>query len=123
MKTRFDYPNVWITGCGEAIPVGNMETPHLLNTVKMLVQKPARVLSILIADIENATFSEAVWTIHNSNDRRQSLKNVTSLSEEELVSYVKGTPLFQSMLSELAERGVNTDNILKLYSSSEAFIR
>lgn len=43
MKTRFDYPDVWITGCGEAIPVRNMETPHLLNTVKMLVRKPARV--------------------------------------------------------------------------------
>lgn len=123
MKTRFDYPDVWLTGCGKDIPVGNMETPHLLNTVKMLMQKPALVLSILIADIENATFSETVWTIHNSNDRRQSLKNVTSLSEEELASYVKGTPLFQSMLSELAERGVNIDNILKLYSSSEAFIR
>ena len=114
MKTRFDYPDLWITGCGEAVPIKNMETPHLLNTVKMLVQKPARVLSILIADIENATFSEAVWTIHNSNDRKQSLKNVTSLSEEELAEYVMNTPLFQSMLAELAERGVNTGNIMKL---------
>ena len=36
MKTRFDYSGVWITGVGEAVPVGNMETPHLLNTVRML---------------------------------------------------------------------------------------
>ena len=51
MKTRFDYSGVWITGVGEAVPVGNMETPHLLNTVRMLVQKPARTLSILVAGI------------------------------------------------------------------------
>lgn len=51
MKTRFDYSGVWITGVGEAVPVGNMETPHLLNTVRMLVQKPARTLSILVADL------------------------------------------------------------------------
>lgn len=123
MKTRFDYPDIWITGCGEAVPVGSMETPHLLNTVKMLVQKPARVLSILIADIESAAFSETVWTVRNASDRKQSLKNVTSLSEEELAEYVQGTPLFQSMLAELAERGINTSNIMKLYSTSEAFIR
>lgn len=123
MKTRFDYEGVWITGLGEAVPVGSMTTPHLLNTVKMLVQKPARVLSILVADIENATFSETVWTVHNAPDRKQSLKNVTSLSETGLVEYVKATPLFKSMLAELAERGVDVDNIMQLYSGSEAFLR
>ena len=107
MKTRFDYSGVWITGVGKAVPVGNMETPHLLNTVRMLVQKPARTLSILVADI----------------DRKQSLKNVTSLSDAELVEYVQSTPLFKSMIEELQERGVNTKNVLSLYSSSEAFQR
>ena len=63
MKTRFDIPNVWITAAGEVISVQNMETPHLLNTVKMLIQKPSRVLSMLIVDIENATFADPVWTI------------------------------------------------------------
>lgn len=87
MKTRFDYSGVWITGVGEAVPVGNMETPHLLNTVRMLVQKPARTLSILVADIEHATFSDTVWTPFNADDRKQSLKNVTSLSDAELVEY------------------------------------
>lgn len=123
MKTRFDYADVWITGFGEAVPIGDMTTPHLLNTVKMLVQKPARVLSILISDIESATFSETVWTAHNKSDRKQSLKNVTGLSEAELVEYVKATPLFKSMLAELTERGVDIENIMNLYSSSEAFFR
>lgn len=127
MKTRFDYSGVWITGVGEAVPVGNMETPHLLNTVRMLVQKPARkparTLSILVADIEHATFSDTVWTPFNADDRKQSLKNVTSLSDAELVEYVQSTPLFKSMIEELQERGVNTTNVLNLYSSSEAFQR
>ena len=112
MKTRFDYSGVWITGVGEAVPVGNMETPHLLNTVRMLVQKPARTLSILVADIEHATFSDTVWTPFNADDRKQSLKNVTSLSDAELVEYVQSTPLFKSMIEELQERGVNTKNVL-----------
>lgn len=103
--------------------MGNMETPHLLNTVRMLVQKPARTLSILVADIEHATFSDTVWTPFNADDRKQSLKNVTSLSDAELVEYVQSTPLFKSMIEELQERGVNTKNVLSLYSSSEAFQR
>lgn len=111
MKTRFDYSGVWITGVGEAVPVGNMETPHLLNTVRMLVQKPARTLSILVADIEHATFSDTVWTPFNADDRKQSLKNVTSLSDAELVEYVQSTPLFKSMIEELQERGVNTKEV------------
>ncbi|WP_295749529.1 hypothetical protein [uncultured Oscillibacter sp.] len=114
MKTRFDYPDTWLPACGIAVPIRAMETTHLLNTAKMLVQKPDRVLSILISDIESTAFSEVVWTAYNQCDRRQSLQNVTSLSSEELVSYVKGTPLFQAMLAELGARGVNIENILQM---------
>ena len=42
MKTRFDG-KLWIGAFGLALEVKDMETAHLLNTVKMLVQKPARV--------------------------------------------------------------------------------
>lgn len=41
MKTRFDG-KIWVMAYGVAIEVKEMETAHLLNTVKMLVQKPAR---------------------------------------------------------------------------------
>lgn len=121
MKTRFDYEGVWITGLGVAIPVAEMETAHLLNTVRMLVQKPARTLSILISDIENATFSETVWTAYNTGDKKQSLRNVTSLSDTELTEYAINSPLFKSMIDELKSRGVNTDNIVKLYTTAESF--
>jgi predicted metal-dependent phosphotriesterase family hydrolase len=88
----------------------------------MLVQKPERVMSILISDIENASFSEVVWSAHNQCDRKQSLQNVTSLSDAELVEYVKGTPLFESMVAELEQRGVNTDNIIRLYSDTKSLV-
>ena len=100
-----------------------METAHLLNTVKMLLQKPARVQAMLVADIENATFAEPqAWTANRKEDiRKVSVHNITSLSAEELVEYVKGTTLFNTMLAELEARGVNTENIMQLYTTDEAF--
>lgn len=57
MNTRFDG-QLWIGAFGVTLEVKEMETGHLLNTVKMLLQKPARVQAMLMADIENATFAE-----------------------------------------------------------------
>lgn len=122
MKTRFDIPNIWIAAGGEVIAVQNMETPHLMNTVKMLIQKPSRVLSMLITDIENAAFTDPVWTVKNVH-RKESLSNVTSLSADELIEYVQETPLFRSMIAELQARGVNTDNVVQLFSSTDMLNR
>ena len=106
MNTRFDG-RLWIGALGVTFKVKEMETRHLPNTVKMLLQKPARVQTMLVADIESATFAEPqAWT---SNRR------------EDLVEYVKGTTLFNTMLAELDARGVNTENIMQLYTKDEAF--
>ena len=121
MKTRFDYEGMWITGLGQVLSVSEMETAHLLNTVRMIIQKPARTLSMLISDIESAAFSETVWTAHNTADKKQSLQNVTSPSDTELTEYAMNSPLFKSMIEELRSRGVNTGNIVKLFSTSESF--
>lgn len=121
MKTRFDCEGVWITGFGQVLSVSEMETAHILNTVRMLIQKPARTLSMLISDIERASFSETVWTAHNVVDKKQSLQNVTSLSDTELTEYAVNSPLFKSMIEELKSRGVNTDNLVKLYTTAESF--
>lgn len=117
MNTRFDG-RLWIGALGVTFKVKEMETRHLLNTVKMLLQKPARV-----ADIESATFAEPqAWTSNRREDiRKVSVHNITSLSAEELVEYVKGTTLFNTMLAELDARGVNTENIMQLYTKDEAF--
>lgn len=123
MKTRFDG-KLWIGAFGVVLEVKNMETAHLLNTVKMLVQKPARVQAMLVDDIEDATFEEQeAWTPSGDGDsiRKKSLHNVTSLSSEELVQYVTGTTLFKTMLDELEARGVNTENIMQLYTKDAAF--
>lgn len=96
MKTRFDG-KIWVMAYGVAIEVKEMETAHLLNTVKMLVQKPARVQAMLVDDIERATFADpTVWTPTGEGDTRKlSLRNVTSLSADELTTYVTGTPLLR----------------------------
>jgi len=121
MKTRFDG-TVWVTGFGVAFDIKEMETSHLLNTVKMLVRKPARVVAMLVSDIEKASFETNVWTTGKVEDsRKQSLRNVTGLSGEELVKYVVGTPLFTAMLEELDARGVNTENIMELYLKDPSF--
>ena len=122
MKTRFDG-KIWVMAYGVAIEVKEMETAHLLNTVKMLVQKPARVQAMLVDDIERATFVDpVVWTPTSEEDTRKlSLRNVTSLSADELTTYVTGTPLFKAMLEELETRGINTENIMQLYTKDEAF--
>ena len=122
MKTRFDG-KIWVMAYGVAIEVKEMETAHLLNTVKMLVQKPARVQAMLVNDIERATFADpTVWTPTGEGDTRKlSLRNVTSLSADELTTYVTGTPLFKAMLEELETRGINTENIMQLYTKDEAF--
>lgn len=122
MKTRFDG-KIWVMAYGVAIEVKEMETAHLLNTVKMLVQKPARVQAMLVDDIERATFADpTVWTPTGEGDtRKMSLRNVTSLSADELTTYVTGTPLFKAMLEELETRGINTENIMQLYTKDEAF--
>lgn len=122
MKTRFDG-KIWVMAYGAAIEVKEMETAHLLNTVKMLVQKPARVQAMLVDDIERATFADpTVWTPTGEGDTRKlSLRNVTSLSADELTTYVTGTPLFKAMLEELETRGINTENIMQLYTKDEAF--
>lgn len=122
MKTGFDG-KIWVMAYGVAIEVKEMETAHLLNTVKMLVQKPARVQAMLVDDIERATFADpTVWTPTGEGDARKlSLRNVTSLSADELTTYVTGTPLFKAMLEELETRGINTENIMQLYTKDEAF--
>ena len=117
MKTRFDNPGVWFIAGGQMVKVEDMSTAHLLNTVKMLTTKLSRSMSMLISDIEESTFADTVWTPFgaNSDDKRQSIRNVTRLSAEELREYVIGSPLVQSMLNELTNRGVDVENLLDLF--------
>ena len=118
VKTRFDNAGVWCTTGGRKINVEDMSTVHLMNTIKMLTTKLSRSLFMLISDIEGSTFADTVWTPFgaHSDDKQESLKNVTSLSPDELRAYIVSTPLYQSMLMELEleRRGVNVENLSAL---------
>lgn len=122
MKTRFDMYGQWISSYSEVRNVSDMDTDHILNTMRMLIQKPSRTISMLIRDIENSevgTFS--VWEPNLKATLKQSIHNVTSMSIDEVKAYVKKTPLFQSMCDELGKRGVNVTNILSIIESCDAF--
>ena len=47
MKTRFEG-NLWIGAGGQAFRPMEMETDHLLNTVKMLKNRPAVVVAMVV---------------------------------------------------------------------------
>ena len=113
MKTRFDNNKYWVTTFGEAVEIKDMSTAHLMNTARMLVQKPDRVLSMLVVDIENSFATPQVWSpLAAEDDREQSLHNATSMSPKALTEYVTGTPLFKAIVKELEARGVNVENVL-----------
>lgn len=121
MITRFDDPRHWKTAFGEVVNISSMETAHLMNTVKMLIQKPNRVQVMLVVDIESPRNESSVWVPDNKNNVKQSIENVTSMTEEQLTKYVMETQLFKAMLTELAERGANIENLIEMYMANEAF--
>lgn len=124
MKTRFDVYGKWITACGEVRNVSDMDTDHIMNTMRMLIQKPSRTISMLIHDVETCTFSAMgiAWVPNDLNQViKESVHNITSMSLDELKAYVKGTALFQSMCDELGKRGVNVTNILSILETCDAF--
>lgn len=122
MKTRFDHYGVWITACGEVKKVSDMETSHILNTMRMLIQKSSRTVGMLIHDVENSEVCVlSTWEPNFKSTVKQSIRNITSMTVDELKAYVKKTPLFQSMCDELGRRGVNVKNILSILESCDSF--
>ena len=120
MKTRFDETKRWITGMGEIIEINNMETTHLMNTIRMFVQKPYISMGIIVKDIErNKAYSQInrAWSpdVQSEYDvTKASISNITSMDEGEIIEYTLNSPLGQAMLTELAVRGVNIDNFIEM---------
>lgn len=119
MITRFDSL-VWISARGEALSINEMETDHLMNTLKMFVQKPTVVVSMLIRDIESTPQRNCCtpWTKEGTAYAiPQSIHNVTSMTSEELRTYAVNSRLGCAMKAELVKRGVNVDSYLALLDS------
>lgn len=105
MKTRFDNNDVWINKRGKAVLICNMKTGHILHCVRMMKERPDKVLHTIVSDIDNARVSE--------QERREAFQDVTSLIPEKMAECVESSPLFKAMVAELEKRGVNVSNILE----------
>lgn len=121
MLTRFDTL-VWTTARGEVLTMKEMETDHLLNTLKMLAQKPTVVVSMLIKDAESLSMPHCCtpWTKDQpQNVIAQSIHSITSMTAEEVCNYALDSCLGQAIQSELMARGVNINCYLTLLGSPE----
>lgn len=120
MKTRFDETKRWVTGMGEVVEIRDMETTHLMNTIRMFAQKPYISMGIIVKDIErNKAYSQIdrAWSPDVQSDydvTKVSIMNITSMNEDEIIEYTLNSPLGQSMLAELESRGVNIDNFIEM---------
>ena len=121
MITRFDT-DFWVTAQGEKLTVQEMETDHLLNTLKMFIKKPTRVINMLVNDIETcgACACATPWVKDSTpNLVGQSIHNITSMTVEEVINYALNSKLGQAMRNELLSRRVNVDNYLTLSDSMD----
>lgn len=121
MKTRFDG-SVWIGAGGMAFAPAEMETDHLLNTVKMLKNRPAVIISMVVRDVE-ASPDYTPFTPFGADSHaelvKKSLFNLTSMTPEEVSAYALNSPLGITMKNELIKRGVNVENFLNMVESPE----
>lgn len=121
MKTRFDG-SVWIGAGGMTFTPAEMETDHLLNTVKMLKNRPAVIISMVVRDVE-ASPDCTPFTPFGADSHtelvKKSLFNLTSMTPEEVSAYALNSPLGTTMKNELIKRGVNVENFLNMVESPE----
>lgn len=114
MKTRFDCADSWTTATGEEIQIKEMTTIHLMNLFSMFVRRPDRTMAMLVSDIDSGEYAERVWLPRKTEDVKQSIANVTSMSEAELIDYALSSPLGEAVKAELVKRGVQLENSLAI---------
>lgn len=121
MKTRFDG-TYWIGAGGTAFTPSEMDTDHLLNTLKMLKSKPAVVISMVVRDVEASPdccpFSP--FGGGHADLVKASLFNLTSMTPEQVSAYALNSTLGNAMKAELISRGVNVDNYLTMVETPES---
>lgn len=120
MKTRFDG-TLWIGAGGTVFRPEEMETDHLLNTVKMLKSKPHITVNMIVRDIEAAPDFQPFEPFRATCEdiKRASLFNVTSMTPDQLADYALNSNLGKALKAELIRRGVNVENYLLMIESPE----
>lgn len=123
MKTRFDG-TLWIGAGGQAFRPAEMGTDHLLNTVKMLKNRPGVVIAMVVRDIEATPDCCPFDPFGGGHSElvKQSLFNITSLSPEQVSDYALNSPLGMAMKAELLSRGVNVENYLSMIEGPETLV-
>ena len=121
VKTRFDG-NSWIGAGGQVFSPVEMGTDHLLNTVKMLKNRPAVVVAMVVQDIEASPDCSPFdpFGVGHSGLVKQSLFNITSMTPEQISEYALNSHLGTALKAELRSRGVNVDNYLSMIEEPEA---
>lgn len=118
MNTRFDNEKEWITE-NEVYEIKEMETGHILNTLRLFVIKPNSVVGMLIKDIERSIIFDEMSTpwskmlLTKRDIKKESIRNITSMKTDEIINYVMNTPLTNSMKKELESRGVDVENSIE----------
>jgi len=114
VKTRFDDAEHWVVACGEVLDIEDISTTHLINIFNMLHRRPDRTMVMLITDVETGDYNDHVWTPTQKDEDAiaESIRNITSMTAEELVSYAMLSPLGKAIKTALTDRGVNVDNML-----------
>lgn len=124
MNTRFDNAKSWKTADGRVIEIKEMETSHIMNTLRLFIRKPYLIMSMIVKDFDEIPDNQTEqnygpWNphYHNSqpNFKAESMYAVTSLTNDDLVSYAVDSALGRAMRDELASRGINVDNLLTMW--------
>ena len=120
MKTRFDG-TVWIGAGGTAFLPAEMDTDHLLNTLKMLKNHHGGAVTMVVRDIESTPDCCPFDPFGNCHGDvvKQSLFNITSMTPEQVSAYALNSTLGTAMKAELISRGVNVENYLSMIETPE----
>lgn len=123
MITRFDNSNSWKAADGRILQIRDMETSHIMNTLRLFIRKPYLIMSMIVKDIDETADQQpqciGPWSkyncIHELDIKKESMNAVTSLTHDDMTSYALESPLGRAMQDELRSRGVNVDNLLTLW--------
>lgn len=124
MNTRFDNAKSWKTADGRVIEIKEMETSHIMNTLRLFVRKPHLIMSMIVKDFDEIPDNQPEQTYgpwnpkHNvsaPNFKAESMYAVTSLTNDDLVSYAVDSALGRAMRDELASRGINVENLFNIW--------
>lgn len=119
--TRFDDSRRWRGSGSTVTDITDMDTAHIVNTLAMFKKRPDRVLAILLDDLEPwrnrrscSALATSLYGMPMPVMYSQLIRDVTSMSPEDLTIFALESPCGAAMYAELEKRGVNVDNVMEV---------